>query len=149
MDCVLQKFPGKGGWTYVRLPGIKYQKNERFGWMRVKGTIDNYAIKAYNLMPFGNGELFLPVKAEIRNKIGKQHGDTVSIILFADNAPIEIPDELLLCLKDEPAVHAFFLKCTMAEQKRFIDWIYSAKQLNTRSNRIAKCIALLQEGKRL
>ncbi len=149
MDCVLQKFPGKGGWTYVRLPGIKYQKNERFGWMRVKGTIDNYAIKAYNLMPFGNGELFLPVKADIRKKIGKQQGDIVNIKLFADNAPTEISEELLICLKDEPTAYNLFMKCTMAEQKRFIDWIYSAKHMVTKSNRIAKCIALILEGKRI
>ncbi len=117
--------------------------------MRVKGTIDGLPIKAYHLMPFGDGELFLPIRAEIRKKIGKQEGDTVTIILYPDNSPIEIPDELLACLKDEPMAHATFMKYTAAEQKRFLDWIYSAKKEETRASRIARAIELLLKGEKV
>lgn len=137
---LLEKFPGKGGWTYAALPEILPDKHAPFGWVRVKGTIDGYEIKGYHLMPMGNGQLFLPVRAEIRKKIKKQAGDWVQVILYPDNTPQEVPEELLLCLQDEPAAYQKFLKCTDGEQKAFVDWIYSAKTDETKVERIVQTI---------
>ena len=72
---LLEKFQGKGAWTFAQIPEILQDKNAPFGWVRVRGTIDGFEIKGYHLMPMGNGKLFLPVKAEIRKKIKKQSGD--------------------------------------------------------------------------
>lgn len=66
---LLKKFPGKGGWTYIEIPEVKQNRSNPFGWVKVKGLIDNYELKQYKLMPTGNGKLFLPVKATIRKKI--------------------------------------------------------------------------------
>lgn len=139
-DYLLEKFQGKGGWTYARIPEIAQNKNTPFGWVRVLGTIDSFEIKNYNLQPMGNGNLFLPVKAEIRKKIKKKEGDYVHIILFADNLPTEIPEELKLCLLDEPNAYETFLNFTNGEQKALIEWIYSAKTDTTKVERIAKTI---------
>jgi hypothetical protein len=139
-NYLLQKFPGKGGWTYAAIPEILQDKHSPFGWVRVRGFIDDYELKHYKLMPMGNGSLFLPVKAEIRKRIGKQAGDWVRVVLYADHLPIEIPDELLICLKDEPAAYKYFLKCTDGQQKEFIDWIYSAKTDDTKVERIAQML---------
>jgi hypothetical protein len=134
---LLEKFPGKGGWTYTAIPEVLQDKKAPFGWVKVKGTIDTYEIKNYRLMPMGNGKLFLPVKADIRKKIGKKEGDYVHIILFADNDRTEIPEELLLCLLDNPTEHKTFLGYRDGEQKAFIDWIYSARTEETKIRRIA------------
>jgi len=141
----LEKFPGKGGWTFARIPEILQDKHAHFGWVRVRGSIDGVEIKNYHLMPMGNGSLFLPVKASIRKKIGKQEGDFVQIILFADNLPVEIPEELNICLQDEPTAYKTFLSYTQGEQKAFIDWIYSAKKEETKVTRIAKMFDLLSK----
>lgn len=146
-SCLLQKFPGKGGWTYAALPELLQNKINPFGWVRVKGTIDGYPIQRYHLMPMGNGLLFLPVKAEIRKKIKKQTGDKVHVILFADNDPLEIPDELLACLQDEPAAYAFFQSLTESEQEKCVKWIYGAKTASTRIERINKSIQQLVANK--
>ncbi len=106
----LEKFTSKGGWTYVPLPGIKITKQNAFGWVKVCGTIDGYEINNFSLMPMSEGVLMLPVKAEIRKIIGKQEGDTVHVILYYDDRPLEIPGELLLCLSDEPRALQFFEK---------------------------------------
>ncbi|MFD2999867.1 YdeI/OmpD-associated family protein [Pontibacter toksunensis] len=124
---LLEKFPGKEGWTYAAIPEVLQDKHTPFGWVRVKGNIDSYEVKGYRLMPMGSGQLFLPVKAEIRKRIGKEEGDWVHITLYSDNAPQEVPEELLACLKDEPAAHKAFYNCTDGEQKAFVEWIYAAK----------------------
>ncbi len=67
-EYLLQKYPGKGGWTYAAIPEVLQDKHAWFGWVRVKGFIDHHELKNYRLMPMGNGSLFLPVKAEIRKK---------------------------------------------------------------------------------
>ncbi len=81
---LLEKIPGKGGWTFARIPEVLQSKNTPFGWVKVKGSIDGVSFKKYHLMPMGNGHLFLPVKAEIRKKIKKQEGDYVDIVLYPD-----------------------------------------------------------------
>lgn len=140
---LLQKYPGKGGWTYAMVPEVKMSKRNPFGWVKVKGSIDHYTFKNYKLMPMGNGHLFLPVKADIRKKIDKKEGDIVHIILYEDNDPLEIPEELELCLKDDPEAHAVFLSYTEGEKKAYIDWIYSAKRMETRADRISKTLEKL------
>lgn len=137
---LLQKFPGKGGWTYAQLRGIAPHTNNPFGWVRVRGWIDTNEIKGYHLMPMGNGHLFLPVKAGIRRIIGKQAGDYIQVVLYADEVPTDLPEELKLCRQDEPDAYAIFLKYTDAEQKARIEWIYSAKTEDTRVERIATLV---------
>lgn len=146
---LLEKFNGKGGWTYARLPEIRKDKKNPFGWVKVRGTIDGYEIRKYHLMPMGNGNLFLPVKAEIRKQIGKKAGDKVHVILYPDNEPLEVPEEMLLCLKDEPAALKFFNTLSESERKFYISWVYSAKREETRISRMAKTIDRLARGLKL
>ena len=137
---LLEKFQGKGGWTYAALPEVKPDKKAYFNWVKVNGTIDGYAIQNYSLMPMGNGKLFLAVKAEIRKQIGKKAGDWVEVVLYPAQAPVDTQKDLLLCLEDEPAAHQTFLSYTKAEQKAFVDWIDSAKTEETKIDRLAETI---------
>lgn len=143
--CLLEKFHGKGGWTFARIPEFKKEKNTPFGWVKVRGAIDGYEIRKYSLMPMGNGNYFLPVKAEIRKKIKKEEGDRVHIILYPDNEPLEVPDEMLLCLEDAPEAFQFFHSLSESEQKYYIQWIYSAKKEETQIDRMAKSIQRLSK----
>lgn len=137
---LLEKFSGKGGWTYARIPEIPQDKKAHFGWVKVRGTIDGYEIKRYHLMPMGNGSLFLPVKAEIRKKIKKKEGDYVHVILYPDSEPLEIPQEMFLCLQEESLALKFFQSLSESEQNDYIQWIFSAKKEETKIVRLAKAI---------
>jgi hypothetical protein len=142
----LKKYPGKGGWTYVEIPFVKPDKKMPFGWVQVKGSVDGYPIRQYKLMPMGGGQLFLPVKSAIRKAIKKEEGDQVHVHLVPDDSPVEIPDELLLCLLDAPEAYAFFQTLTDSNKKYYIDWIYEAKRPETRVNRIVSAIERLEKG---
>lgn len=142
----LEKFPGKGGWTFARIPEVLQDKKKSFGWVRVRGTIDGYEISKYNLMPMGNGTLFLAVRAEIRKKINKKAGDLIHVILYPDNEPLEVPEEMMICLKDEPAAWKFFKLLSESEQKFYIDWIYSAKKEETKIDRMVEAVDRLAKG---
>jgi|ERR1043165_2884880 hypothetical protein len=145
---LLKRIPGKGGWTYTSVPPAPKKFKKPGGVVKVKGTIDGFPLKQYHLMPMGNGNMFLPVKAEIRKKIKKQQGDYVQVILYPDNDPVEIPEELLECLQDAPLAFKFFKTLSDSEKKYYIQWIYGAKQESTRANRIVKAIDRLEKGEK-
>ncbi|WP_276131835.1 YdeI/OmpD-associated family protein [Polluticoccus soli] len=145
-NFLLERFEGKGGWTYARIPQVARPADTPLGWVRVKGTIDDFELKKYHLAPMSGGGLFLPVKAEVRKKIKKEAGDKVHIILYPDTDVLEIPAELELCLHDEPKALAFFNKLSESQRKYYINWIYSAKKEETRVNRLAQTISRLQQG---
>lgn len=137
---LLEKYPGKGGWTYAAIPEIARDEHAWFGWVKVSGSIDGYEIKSYNLMPMGSSMMFLPVKAEIRNKIGKNEGDWVHIILYSEQLPHVSHEDFMICLKEDPVAYQNFINKSESEQKAFIDWIYSAKNDNTKVDRMAEVL---------
>jgi len=148
-DYLLQKFPGKGGWTYAEIPEIPQDKRQPFGWVTVRGSIDGYPLKHYKLMPMGQGRAFLPVRAEIRKQIRKEAGDTVRVVLYRDEAPMETPEEIVECLQLEPGAYEQFEKLPPSHRKAYLDWIESAKTDETRTRRINQAIDKLLRGERL
>jgi hypothetical protein len=145
-EVLLEKIPGKGGWTFARLPEILQEKKTPFGWRKVRGFIDEYEIKSYHLMPMGNGQLFLPVKAEIRKAIKKKEGDLVKVILFADDLSIEAPEEFIECLSDAPTALENYNAITESERRKYLNWIYSSKTEDTKVERLTVAIHLLEKG---
>lgn len=148
-ECLLERFPGKGGWTFAWMPEIVPDASAHFGQVKVYGTIDGHEIKAYHLMPMGNGSLFLPVKAEIRKKIKKQAGDYVHVVLYKDDSVFVLPDDLKSCLAEEPGMLEAFLSRKVSEQKACAEWIFAAKREDTRVERIVMTMRRLDKNEKL
>lgn len=142
---LMERMAGKGGWTYIVLPPVPRTSWGPFGWLKVRGSIDQVPLEHYKLMPMKDGRLFLPVKAAFRKQLKKEAGDTVHVVLFANDIPYDIPEELLDCLRFEPSAYERFQALSESEQKRYVEWIYDAKSETTKANRIARLMTELQE----
>jgi len=110
----------------------------------VKGSIDDYALTHYKLMPMGEGKLFLPVKAAIRKFIKKKEGDHVYITLEFDESPIVLTQEIISCLSEESLeLISKFNELKEGEKKGWIDRIHSAKNDPIKAKRIVELIESL------
>lgn len=138
----LERFHGKGGWTYIRIPAEDLEERLN-GKQKLKGRIDTYTIENYRLMPMGEGAYMLPLKAEIRKAIRKKEGDQVQLLLYPDTGTLKIPDELAQCLYNEPEAAIFFNSLSESERKYYIQWIYSAKREGTKVDRLTRTILKL------
>lgn len=137
----LEKFSCKGGWTYAAIPEVLKNPHTPFGWVRVKGSIDNYSINQAKLQPMGNGQLFFPVNAKIRKLIGKEVGDSVHITLYEDKISEQIREELRICLDNEPKEIADkFDVLSEFLQNNYLGWLQDAKTEDEKANRILKLI---------
>jgi Domain of unknown function (DUF1905)/Bacteriocin-protection, YdeI or OmpD-Associated len=136
----------KTGWSYVKIPAklaqqLKPGNKKSF---RVKGKLDDYAIKGIALIPMGEGDFIMALKASLRKAIKKNKGAKLQVQLMLDNEKPKPPAEFMECLADSPAALEFFKTLPSSHQNYFGTWIKNAKMESTQEKRIAKVITALE-----
>jgi hypothetical protein len=116
--------------------------------VKIKATFDGRVVYRGLLTPY-SGDYFLMINKEIRAEIGKNVGEMVDIRIEEDTEPriVEVADDFAKAM-DEAGVRAFFDKMSFTHRKEYARWIEEAKREETRLNRIAKAVVMIQEGKK-
>jgi len=139
----------KAGWTYVFIPfdianQIKPDCRKSF---RVKGHLDRVAIEGLCLVPMGEGNFIIALNGALRKKLRKENGAMLDLSLAEDTTfKIEMPEDLEICLSDEPHLMQNFLKQPKSHQNYFINWLNTAKTDATRTKRMVKIVAAMDKN---
>jgi uncharacterized protein DUF1905/bacteriocin resistance YdeI/OmpD-like protein len=135
----------KTGWTYIEIPSdiaqdLKPGNKKSF---RVKGKLDNCAIKGIALLPMGGGSFIMALNSSIRKCIGKRKGAMLKLQLEVDTEGYKLNPDFVACLADDPPARAFFSKLPKSHQNYFSKWIETAKTEQTKTKRIAAAVNAL------
>ena len=145
-DTIILQFAEQGektGWSYIEIPADLAQqlKPGNKKTFRVRGMLDGYAVKGLALMPMGDGNFIMALKADIRKAIHKNKGAMLHVSIEEDlDFKIEVPDDLKECFDFEPEALDFFNSLAKSHREYFIKWIESAKTNETRAKRIVNTI---------
>lgn len=148
--AALQGYDQPGTWTFLVVP---FSAQEIFGArarIPVKGTINGIPFRS-SLMPRGDGNHFLVVNKALQKAAKAGPGDEVEVRLERETGPrkLDLPSDLKEALAADQAAGAKFEALAYSHQKAYLDWIESAKHLDTRKGRIEKTMSMVLEGKRL
>lgn len=151
-EILIEKFEEKGektGWTYIYIPedlALQIKPDCRISY-RVKGTLDALAVAGLAMVPMGEGDYIIALKADLRRKLKKKDGDMLKVSLEEDkDFQIPMPADLEDCLNEQPHFMENFLKQPKSHQHYFFNWINSAKTEPTRAKRIAMTINAMDRG---
>lgn len=146
---IILKFGDQGektGWRYIDVPAdlaqeLKPNNKQSF---RVKGMLDDFAFSGIALMPMGDGNFIMALKADIRKAIHKREGAMVKVKLEVhEDYKVEIPADMAECFDDDPEAFSFFNSLPRSHRDYFIKWIESAKTGQTRTKRIVDSVNAL------
>jgi len=141
-NTVILKFGDQGektGWRYIDIPAdiaqqLKPNNKKSF---RVRGMLDATPVKGMALMPMGDGNFIMALKADVRKAIHKEEGAMVRVVIEEDtDFKIEIPADLQECFDEDPDAYSFFMGLAKSHREYFIKWIDGAKTEPTRVKRI-------------
>ena len=133
----------KTGWSYIEIPAdiarqLKPGNKKSF---RVKGMLDGFAVAGMALMPMGEGNFIMALKAEVRKGIHKNAGAILHVKIEEDvDYKVDIPEELQECFDFEPEAVDFFYSLPKSHREYFIKWINEAKTAETRNKRIVNTV---------
>jgi len=143
---IILKFGDQGektGWRYIDIPAdiareLKPNNKKSF---RVMGMLDAVPIRGMALMPMGDGNFIMALKADVRKAIHKEEGAMLRVVLEEDvDYKIGVPDDLQECFDEDADALAFFMSLAPSHRDYFVKWIESAKTEPTRVKRIVSTV---------
>ncbi len=136
---------GEGGGAFIFFPFDVQKEFGTKGRIPIDITFDGVADKG-SLVRMGYPQHLAGVPKALREKIGKQPGDHVEVVVWKDETPrtVEVPEEFQKRLEKEK-LFEFFETLSNTHRKEYVRWITEARKEETRKARFEKAIALLKQ----
>ncbi len=136
----------EGGGAYVLFPYDAAAEFGTQGRIPVKATFDGVPYSG-SLVKYSRPQHMLGVLKSIRQRLGKEPGDTIEVVIWKDQEErtLEIPTEFEQLMKREELT-TVFAKLSYTHRKEYCRWITEAKRQETREKRMEKAIKMLKDG---
>lgn len=136
-----------GGGAFVLFPFDVKEYFGKTGRIQVKATFNGEPYKG-SMVKYGMPQHMLVVLKETREKINKQPGDEIEVIVSEDNTErvLEVPEDLQKVLEKHKLQQAFD-KFSYTHKKEWVKSVTDAKRPETREKRLNALIEALKAKK--
>lgn len=143
-ESEIKKVDGKDA-TYIEVP-LDIEKEFGTKRLKVKVKFDNVEYRG-SVVRMGLPCYMIGITKEIRSKIGKSFGDKVSVELEKDveERKIELPEDFKEKLILNEKAYEFYKSLSYSQQRKYFQWITSAKKEETRMKRNEEAIKKLED----
>jgi bifunctional DNA-binding transcriptional regulator/antitoxin component of YhaV-PrlF toxin-antitoxin module len=137
---------GAGGGAFIFFPFNTEKEFGVKGRVQVKATLDGVPDES-SLFKYRYPQHLLAVPKAIRQRIGKEPGDIIEVVLWKDDVmrTLDVPAEFRKSMEKEKVL-SFFENLSYTHRKEYVRWITEAKKEETRRNRLERAIALLKKN---
>lgn len=143
----IDRFPGKGGWSYVRVPAKITVAAKCKGFVSIHAVVDGREYDR-SLIPIGDGSHMIVISRAMQRELGKMLGDTLEVTVRLANGPHQpvLPEELAVMLDIEAHLRPKWDALGRGQQRNYCMWIDTAKTDVTRAKRTAEVLRRLEES---
>ncbi|WP_234109552.1 YdeI/OmpD-associated family protein [Chryseobacterium sp. R2A-55] len=136
--------------AFVEFPFSVQELFGKKGQVRIQAIFDGKVEYRGSLTKMNSDCHILGLTQEIRKKLGKSFGDTVSVKLCEDKEEriVEIPEDVKIIFNENLKAKELFDAMSYTHRKEYIRWIVEAKKPETRENRKVKMIEMILAGKK-
>lgn len=148
-SAVIQKPDDGMDTAYISIPFDVKKIYKTNGQVKVKAWFDGYPYRGI-LANMGTGSHIIIIRKDIRQAIGKNVGDKVKVVVEKDHKArtVAVPPDLKKALEAKPQAIKFFNSLSTTNRKEYVQWITTAKKIETRKKRLTDTVKkLLQEKK--
>ncbi|HYX68209.1 MAG TPA: YdeI/OmpD-associated family protein [Terriglobales bacterium] len=152
-DAVLERMPGRLGWTIVRIPfDVKKVWGVR-GHLRIKGEINSFPFRT-SLFPTGRGTHYLLVNKKMQRGGAALPGSRARLRLEPDTEErvVTVPEELTRALAQSKRLEKWYATAFSASMRNWIArWVGEPKSAASRRRRaedMAERLMLAMEAER-
>lgn len=146
-EAVLEKSPGRFGWTFVEFPDDVEQRFGKRGAVRIKGTINGVPMDRA-LMPTKSGYHVIVLGGELRRQAKVNPGDRARFEVWLNKHPdeLQLPEELQETLDFLPDFKAGWERVRPGMKRSILIWVNSGKTTATRAKRVAEILKRFETG---
>jgi hypothetical protein len=127
---------------------VPFDIEKVFGRKRMPIVVTVNGVKYRTTVMIYGGRYYFPMRREIREKAGVAANGRVKVTIEPDLAirTIEAPPDFSRVLRKNAQAHARWKKWSYTHRKEMVDWITSAKRLETRQRRLVQAVAMLERA---
>ncbi|MDZ5253999.1 YdeI/OmpD-associated family protein [Clostridium sp. LIBA-8841] len=144
-EAVIKKHDGKDA-TFIEIP---FDVEETFGSKRVKvkAKFDGFEYRG-SIVKMGLPCYMIGITKAIRKEIGKEAGDSIIVEVEKDEEErvVELPEDFKLALDKNKVAKDFYESLSYSVKRKYVQWVTSAKKIETREKRINEAVIKLENN---
>ena len=147
--ATLEKPDKKGDMAFISIPFDVEKEFGSKGQIKVSATFNGHPYRGV-MANMGTGCHIIGVRKDIREAIGKQVGEIISVTIEKDDKErvVDVPKELKNLLAKNSKAKSIYDSLSFTNRKEYAVWISSARKDETKANRLKQIVPKLLSGKK-